>query len=180
MIWYQFLAYIQFLLLCLNTSKINQGSKRFMLLYKLGQEFKVETVAEAMKEYCLLVCSSWLAPPASLQNPRLPSQEEHCPHELGTPNHQFKKQPYLQAIFSTKIPSSWMTLAFPQLTQELVNTTTKDKLKQTKQLKWTYNIQCIQEVILNIQSRKSQRQMDLAQNSTRPQKKNTNTLSIIS
>lgn len=82
--------------------------------------------AKVMGEHCLLACFLWLPQPAFLQHQRPSAQRQHCPLSgvpISSPHQSsIRKMPYRPiwgvrgGIFSVKIPSSQMTLAYVKLT----------------------------------------------------------------
>jgi hypothetical protein len=89
---------------------------------KQGRHQEAGADAEAMGGCCLLVCSSWLAQPAFLQDPGLPTEGWSHPHSLPTLTSITKKMPcrlaYSQILWRhcLEVPSSQMTSAYVKLT----------------------------------------------------------------
>jgi len=88
-----------------------------------GRNMEAEADEEASEGCCLLHCSSWPAQPAFLQNPGPPAQGWPHPQWAGSSlNHTLGKcRPgwltawSLGGIFSTEVPSSYITIACVKL-----------------------------------------------------------------
>ena len=90
-----------------------------------SRNLEAEASTEAMEECNLLACSSWLAQPALLYNPRTPAQVDNTHHGQGPPllinnweNAWQLDLIWLNSISSMEAPSSLMVLTYVRLTHK--------------------------------------------------------------
>jgi hypothetical protein len=72
---------------------------QFIMAGSQGRNLEEGTEAEAMKEYCLLICSPWLYSVSFLNNTGPPDQEWHRP-QWALPNQSLVKK------ISTPLPNA--------------------------------------------------------------------------